>query len=137
MEALLNQTCITYPETYVRNLKGQEIKMILEEVGDNLFNADPYRQQGGDMVRVGGLNYVCDPTQAIYKRISNLTLDDGTPLDMNKQYKVTGWATMAKASGKPIWEVVADYLRTQPTIKLDKINSPKLIHVANNPGLID
>ena len=137
MEALLNQTCITYPETYVRNLKGQEIKRILEEVGDNLFNADPYRQQGGDMVRVGGLNYVCDPTQAIYKRISNLTLDDGTPLDMNKQYKVTGWATMAKASGKPIWEVVADYLRTQPTIKLDKINSPKLIHVANNPGLID
>ena len=138
MEAVLNQTCITYPETYVRNMKGEEIKMILEEVCDNLFNADPYRQQGGDMVRVGGLNYVCDPTQAIHKRISNLTLDDGTSLAMNKQYKVTGWATVASpVSGKPIWEVVADYLRTQPTVKLDKINLPKLVHVDNNPGLAD
>lgn len=135
LEAVLNQTCITYPETYVRNMKGQEIKMILEEVCDNLFNVDPYRQQGGDMVRVGGLNYVCDPTQVIHKRISNLTLDDGTPLDLNKQYKVTGWATMAPVSGKPIWEVVADYLRTQQTVKLDKINSPKLLRVANNPGI--
>jgi sulfur-oxidizing protein SoxB len=137
METVLNQTGITYPETYVRNMKGQEIKTILEEVCDNLFNTDPYRQQGGDMVRVGGLNYVCDPTQAIHKRISNLTLDDGTPLDMNKQYQVTGWATMAKTSGKPIWEVVANYLRTHPTIKLEKLNSPKLINVANNPGLND
>jgi S-sulfosulfanyl-L-cysteine sulfohydrolase len=138
LEAVLNQTAITYPETYVRNMKGQEIKLILEEVGDNLFNNDPYWQQGGDMVRVGGLNYVCDPTQAIHKRISQLTLEDGTALAMNKQYKVAGWATVAnQASGRPIWEVVADYLRGQPTVKLDKINCPKLIGVENNPGRVD
>ncbi len=133
LEAVLNQTCITYPETYVRNLSGQAIKTLLEEVGDNLFNNDPYLQQGGDMVRTGGLNYVCDPTQAIHKRISNLTLDDGTALDMNKQYKVTGWATVAnQSSGKPIWEVVVDYLRAHQTVKLDKINLPQLIGVEDN-----
>lgn len=138
MEHVLDQTCITYPETYARPMKGSEIKLILEDVADNLFNEDPYRQQGGDMVRVGGLDYVCDPTAEMGNRISDMALDDGTQIDLNKDYKVAGWATVgAKSPGAPIWEVVADYLREQKTIKLAKINQPKLKNVEGNPGLAD
>ncbi|MBE9562334.1 MAG: thiosulfohydrolase SoxB, partial [Proteobacteria bacterium] len=136
MEDVLNQTCITYPETYTQTISGKQIKLILEDVCDNLFNADPYWQQGGDMVRVGGMDYICDPLQPINKRIHGMTLDDGTSVDMNKNYKVTGWATVKnKSSGKPIWDVVADYLREQKVVKLDKINTPKLVNVKNNPGI--
>jgi len=137
-EDILNQTCITYPETYTQYRTGQQIKLILEDVCDNLFNPDPYLQQGGDMVRVGGMNYVCDPTQSIGKRISNMTLDDGTPIDMNKQYKVAGWATVGSQSpGKPIWEIVADYLRDRQIAIIPKLNTPKLMKVKDNPGLVD
>ncbi|KOR31160.1 5'-nucleotidase, partial [Achromatium sp. WMS2] len=130
MEDLLNQTCITYPETYRREMTGAQIKMILEDVCDNLFNPDPYVQQGGDMVRVGGLDYTCDPTATIGHRIQNLTLDDGTKLEANKTYTVAGWATVnSQAPGRPVWEPVAEYLRLHKTIKLDKINTPKLINM--------
>ncbi len=136
MEDVLNQTCITYPETYVREMSGQQIKMILEDVCDNIFNVDAYRQQGGDMVRIGGMDYVCNPTQTINQRISHMTLDDGAPIEMNKYYKVAGWATVGSQSpGKPVWQVVADYLRDCQVVKLDKINTPKLMNVDNNPGL--
>jgi sulfur-oxidizing protein SoxB len=128
LEHVLNQTCITYPETYVREMTGAEIKIMLEDVCDNLFNPDPYRQQGGDMVRVGGMDYVCNPTQSINQRISSLTLDDGTLVDMNKRYKVTGWATVSsQANGKPIWDVVAQDLREQKVVKIPKLNTPKLV----------
>jgi sulfur-oxidizing protein SoxB len=138
MEHVLDQTCMTYPETYVRTMKGAEIKRILEDVCDNLFNPDPYYQQGGDMVRVGGLDYVCDPTASIGERISAMALDDGTPLDPEKTYKVAGWATVgAQSPGAPVWDVVAEYLRDRKTIKLDKLNTPKLKNVAGNPGLAD
>ncbi|EIJ43977.1 5'-nucleotidase/2',3'-cyclic phosphodiesterase-like hydrolase [Beggiatoa alba B18LD] len=135
MENVLDQTCITYPETYRREMTGSEIKLILEDVCDNLFNPDPYRQQGGDMVRVGGLNYVCDPTAGMNQRISNLTLDDGTALDMEKRYPVAGWATVgSQAEGKPIWDIVAEYLRAEKVVKIEKVNMPKLQHVENNLG---
>jgi sulfur-oxidizing protein SoxB len=138
MEDVLNQTCITYPETYVREMSGEEIKMILEAVCDNLFNVEPYLQQGGDMVRVGGMDYVCDPTQSIGKRISGMTLDNGKSVEMSKRYKVAGWATVASQSpGKPVWDVVADYLRDRQVVRLDKINTPKLVNVGDNPGLAD
>jgi S-sulfosulfanyl-L-cysteine sulfohydrolase len=127
MEHVLDQTCITYPETYARNMTGLEIKTVLEDVCDNLFNHDPYRQQGGDMVRVGGLDYVCDLSQPMGQRIYDLTLDDGQAVEMHKQYKVAGWATVGTASdGLPIWEVVASHLREQKVVKLEKINSPKI-----------
>jgi sulfur-oxidizing protein SoxB len=130
LEHVLSQTAITYPQTYVRNMSGKNIKLILEDVCDNLFNLDPYRQQGGDMVRVGGMDYVCDPTQSMNQRISNMTLDDGTLVDMNKQYKVAGWATVGNQSkGKPVWEVVVDYLRDRKTAKLDKLNTPKILDI--------
>ena len=135
-EHVMDQTCITYPETYARNMLGSEIKSILEDVADNLFHPDPFYQQGGDMVRVGGMNYVCDPTASTGQRISNMTLDNGKRIEANKNYKVAGWATVgSKSPGKPIWEVVSNYLRNKKTINITKINSPKLKNIDNNPGI--
>ncbi|MBX3678758.1 MAG: thiosulfohydrolase SoxB, partial [Rhodocyclaceae bacterium] len=91
MELLLDQTAITYPYTTVTEMKGSMIKTVLEDVCDNLFNPDPYYQQGGDMVRVGGLQYSCDPMAGMGKRIDNMTLG-GKPIDPEKTYKVAGWA---------------------------------------------
>lgn len=136
MERLMDQTAMTYPETYVRNMSGAELKTILESVADNLFHSDPYYQQGGDMVRVAGLNFTCDPLATMNSRISELTLGDGRALDASKSYKVAGWATVgSKSTGAPIWEVVAEYLKANKTIRVDKINTPKLRHVSDNPGL--
>ncbi len=138
MERLLDQTCITYPETYVRDMTGEELKLILEDVADNLFNPDPFYQQGGDMVRVGGMNYVCDPLADIGKRISDMTLDSGEPIEAGKKYKVTGWATVgSQAPGAPVWDVVAEYLRSEKTVRVDRLNTPVLKNVANNPGISD
>ena len=94
MEHVLDQTCMTYPETYRREMTGKTLKLILEDVCDNLFNPNPYYQQGGDMVRVGGMNYTCNPTESIGRRISQMMLDNGTPIDLNKTYTVAGWATV-------------------------------------------
>jgi sulfur-oxidizing protein SoxB len=138
MERLMDQTAMTYPETYVRDMQGSELKMILESVADNLFHPDPYYQQGGDMVRVGGLSYSCDPGQAMGNRITNLSLADGRTLEADKTYKVAGWATVAsKAPGPPIWDVVAEYLRDQKVVRIDKLDTPRLINVAGNPGVAD
>lgn len=138
MEHILDQTGMTYPETYVREMKGSDLHLILEDVCDNLFNADPYRQQGGDMVRVGGLDYVCDPTAEMGKRISDMALNDGTKIETDKTYKVAGWATVgSKSPGVPVWEMVATHLRDLKTVKIDKINTPKLLNVKNNPGFAE
>lgn len=138
MDNVMDQTCITYPETYRREMKGSDIKAILEDVGDNLFNKDPYYQQGGDMVRVGGLDYVCEPGAGFGKRISNMTLNDGTKIEADKSYVVAGWATVgSKAPGEPIWDTVAKYLRDQKTVKIKKLNTPKLVSVKDNPGLAE
>ena len=138
MENVLDQTCITYPETYRREMTGADLKLILEDVCDNLFNPDPYFQQGGDMVRVGGLDYTCDPNESIGKRISDLRLDDGTPIEANKSYVVAGWATVnAQAEGAFIWDQVAEYLKAERTVKIRKLNTPALKNMADNPGLSD
>ncbi|MCP4128294.1 MAG: thiosulfohydrolase SoxB [Gammaproteobacteria bacterium] len=135
MDHVMDQTCITYPETYRREMSGADLKAILEDVSDNLFNLDPYYQQGGDMVRLGGVDYVCDPAQTFGKRISDMTLDNGTPIEASKKYMVSGWATVgSKSPGRPIWDVVADYLRLHKTVKLKKLNTPKLVGVKGNPG---
>ena len=137
MERVLDQTATTYPETYVREMKGADLKLILEDVADNLFNPDPYFQQGGDMVRTGGLDYVCDPTQPIGRRISGMTLDNGEPVEAEKSYKVAGWATVnAQSPGPPIWEVVAQYLRDRGA-GISKLDTPRLVNVAGNPGIAD
>ena len=138
MEHLMDQTAITYPYTTVSMLSGETIKTILEDVCDNLFNPDPYYQQGGDMVRVGGLQYVCDPTAKMGSRIVDMRLK-GQPIDAAKTYKVAGWAPVAEeakaAGGAPIWDVMAEYLRAQKTIKPRPLNVPKLRGVDNNPGI--
>jgi len=136
MEHVMDQTCITYPETYVREMTGENIKLILEDVADNLFNKDPYYQQGGDMVRLGGLDYSIDPGAEAGTRISDMQLDNGTPIEAAKNYKVAGWATVGSQSpGAPIWDVVADYLRREDTARIKKLNTPKIKNVAGNPGI--
>jgi S-sulfosulfanyl-L-cysteine sulfohydrolase len=138
-EQLMDQTAITYPHSTLTEMTGEQIKMILEDVGDNLFNPDPYYQQGGDMVRVGGLTYACDPNARMGSRIQDMRLIDqhgGKPVDAAKTYKVAGWAPVAEgASGEPIWEVVARWLRDKKTITPRKLNSPRLIGMAGNVGL--
>ncbi|RLA08875.1 MAG: thiosulfohydrolase SoxB [Gammaproteobacteria bacterium] len=136
MENVLDQTCITYPETYRRQMSGKDIKIILEDVADNLFNPDPYYQQGGDMVRVGGLDYAISPNKKIGSRISSMTLDNGKKIDPNKKYIVSGWATVgSKSPGEPIWDVVAEHLSKNKTAKIPKINTPKITGLGKNPGL--
>ena len=110
MEDVLAETAITYPETYVQGMTGSQIKDALEDVCDNLFNPDPYYQQGGDMVRVGGFTYTCTPAESIGRRISDLKLDSGRALDAGKSYKVAGWASINQQKGIPVWDVFARYL---------------------------
>lgn len=136
MDNVMDQTCITYPETYVREMKGSDIKNILEDVADNLFNTDPYYQQGGDMVRVGGLDYTMAPKKGFGQRVTDMVMDDGTKIEANKTYTVAGWATVgSKAPGAPIWEVVSEYLRTEKVAKVKKLNTPKIVGMEGNPGI--
>ncbi len=136
-EDLATETAMTYPETYVREMDGKTVKMILEDVADNLFNKDPFYQQGGDMVRTGGLSYTIDPTKDIGNRISNIRLLDGKPLEANKKYKVAGWATVnSKAPGKPVWELAEEYLKNVKVIKQGyKVDTPEIVGVKGNPGI--
>jgi sulfur-oxidizing protein SoxB len=134
-EQVMNQTAITYPYTTLTQMSGETIKSVLEDICDNLFNADPYLQQGGDMVRVGGLQYTCDPTREIGSRISNMTLH-GKLLDATKTYKVAGWAPIAEgAGGKPAWEVLSEYLRAKKVLNAPRPNLPMLSGVDGNAGL--
>jgi sulfur-oxidizing protein SoxB len=135
MEDVMGQTAITYPYTTLTEMSGATIKTILEDVADNLFNPDPYLQQGGDMVRVGGLAYTIDPAAKVGQRILDMRLDN-KPLEANKIYKVAGWAPVGEgASGEPIWDVVASYLRAQKVIKPRKVNVPALRGMSANPGI--
>jgi sulfur-oxidizing protein SoxB len=135
MERLLDQTSITYPATTLNEMTGQQIRDVLEDVGDNLFNPDPYYQQGGDMVRVGGMQYTCDPNQKMGKRISNMMLR-GKAVDANKKYLVAGWASVQEGvTGTPIWDVVAEYLRSVKVVKKLKVNQPTLVGMNKNQGI--
>jgi sulfur-oxidizing protein SoxB len=134
MEHLLDQTAITYPATTVNDMSGEMLKTVLEDVADNLFNPDPYLQQGGDMVRVGGLQYAIDPMAKMGDRISDMRLN-GKPIEPGKTYKVAGWASVQEGvKGEPVWDVVAKYLREQKTIAPRKLNSPTL-RLPANPGV--
>lgn len=136
MERLMDQTAITYPAVTVNEFSGARIKAILEDVADNLFNPDPYYQQGGDMVRVGGLTYSCTPGATSGERISDLRLDDD-PIDAAKNYKVAGWASVAEnAEGPPVWDVVATYLRAHSHLPAPTLNLPTLHGVEGNPGIV-
>jgi len=135
LEHVMDQTAITYPYTTLNELTGAQIKVILEDVCDNLFNPDPYKQQGGDMVRVGGLTYTCAPNAKMGGRILDMRLA-GKPIAADKKYKVAGWAPVAEgAKGEPIWDLVTGWLKSKKTIPARKPNVPQLRGVEGNPGL--
>ncbi len=136
MEDLMAQTAITYPHSTLTEMTGAQIKGVMEDVCDNLFNPNPYLQQGGDMVRVGGMTYACAPEAAMGDRIRDLRLN-GKPLEAGKTYKVAGWAPVAQgASGQPIWEVVASWLRGRKSVSSRRLNKPTLVGMAGNPGML-
>jgi sulfur-oxidizing protein SoxB len=136
MEDLMDQTAITYPHSTLTEMKGSMVKTILEDVADNLFNADPYYQQGGDMVRVGGMDYAIDPNAGAGERIRDMQIK-GKPIDPEKTYKVAGWAPVAaNAQGEPIWDVVATWLKDKKRVSVRHPQQPKLVGIHDNRGLV-
>ena len=135
---IMTQTAMTYPETYARDITGLGIKAILEDVADNLFNEDPFYQQGGDMVRTGGISYRINPTAKMGERISDITLTkNGHKLEASKSYKVAGWSTVgSKSPGEPVWETVEAYLKNVKHIANLKVDTPDIIGIKGNPGII-
>jgi len=125
---LFSQTAITYPACYRNEMSGQLLKDILEDVADNLFNPDPYYQQGGDMVRVGGMGYSIDVAKPIGSRISDMTLlKTGQPVDAAKNYVVGGWASVnEETKGPAIYDVVSDYLRKKKVVNVPENDSIKI-----------
>lgn len=117
-EDIHSVTSMTYGAAYRNEMSGEMLKTVMEDVADNIFNADPYYQQGGDMVRVGGLGYTIDPTAEIGNRISGMTLlKDDSPIDPARNYVVTGWASVNEGTeGPQIWDVVENYIRAQGTV---------------------
>ncbi|MFN9506045.1 MAG: thiosulfohydrolase SoxB [Rubrivivax sp.] len=139
-ELMMDQVAITYPYATVTDMSGEMIKTVLEDVADNLFNADPYYQQGGDMVRIGGLQYTMTPGEKMGSRISDMRLGDKA-IEASKTYKVAGWAPVAeeaaRAGNKPVWDVVETWLKSRPNgrVTARKINTPRLVGMAGNPGI--
>ena len=137
-EWLMDMTATTYSYATVSEMSGETIKTVLEDVCDNLFNPDPYYQQGGDMVRVGGLQFSCDPTARMGSRIGDMRLK-GQLIDAGKKYKVAGWAPVAEEArhqgNKQVWEVVEQWLKAQGgKIKPRQLNAPKITGGLPNAG---
>ena len=128
-EDVTNATAMSYPACYRMPMSGQRLKDILEDVADNIFNPDPYYQQGGDMVRTGGLGYAIDISKPIGSRISNMTLlKSGAAVDAAKDYTVAGWASVNQGTeGPPIWDVVAKHIETQKTVRVGDNQSVKIL----------
>ncbi len=128
LEDVHNACAMTYPAAYRSAMSGQMLKEILEDVGDNLFNKDPYYQQGGDMVRVGGMGYAIDPNADIGKRISDMTLlATGEPIDPARDYVVSGWASVNKdTEGPAVCDVVEAHLSKHPVVRLPDNRSVRL-----------
>ncbi|MFK5894622.1 MAG: 5'-nucleotidase, partial [Pseudomonadota bacterium] len=142
MEDVMTQCALTYGETYVTEMTGQDLLATIEAVADNLFDPDPYLQSGGDMVRLGGMDYTINPSNKLGERITNARLDNGHLIEHDTKYKITGWATVNRTpNGRLMWDVVRDYIinnRDKDNIlKLPKINHPKLLGVNKNPGIAD
>ncbi|MEO1599485.1 MAG: thiosulfohydrolase SoxB [Pseudomonadota bacterium] len=127
-EDVFNATAMTYPEAYRTEMTGEMLKIILEDVADNLFNPDPYYQQGGDMVRVGGMGYAIDISAPAGQRISDMTLlSDGSPIDPGRSYTVAGWASVNEGTeGPPIWEVVEAHIRNHGTVRIEPNNTVRV-----------
>jgi sulfur-oxidizing protein SoxB len=128
VEDLYSECAITYPAVYRNTMTGKTIKDILEDVADNLFNPDPYYQQGGDMVRVGGMSYTIDPGKEIGSRITDMKLvKTGEAIDPAREYAVAGWASINEATeGPAIWDVVEKHLANVDTVRLGTDSSVKV-----------
>ncbi len=124
-EDIWNVTSMTYPEAYRTEMTGEFLKVVLEDVADNIFNPDPYYQQGGDMVRTGGLGYSIDVSQPQGSRISDMTLlATGEPIDPARSYVVAGWASVNEGTeGPPIWDVVESHIASMGTVTVAENNS--------------
>ena len=137
-ELMMDQVATTYSYATVTEMTGETLKTILEDVADNLFNPDPYYQQGGDMVRVGGLSYAMAPGETMGQRIQDMRLG-GKPIEADRRYKVAGWAPVAEeaksAGNRMVWDVVESWLQAQGRITPRQLNTPRLIGVAGNPGI--
>ncbi|APG46667.1 thiosulfohydrolase SoxB [Phaeobacter porticola] len=119
-EDIWNVTSMSYGAAYRNEMTGEFLKVVLEDVADNIFNPDPYYQQGGDMVRVGGMGYHIDITKPQGERITNMTLlKTGEAIDPSKTYIVSGWASVNEGTEGPlIWDVVEDHIRKMGTVTL-------------------
>ncbi len=128
VEDIHNATAITYPQVYRLPMTGERLKDVLEDVADNLFNPDPYYQQGGDMVRCGGLGYAIDVGKPIGQRISGMThLKSGKPIDPKKEYTVAGWASVNEGTqGPPVWDLVERYVAAEKTVRVAPNASVKI-----------
>jgi sulfur-oxidizing protein SoxB len=120
IDDLYTQTSMSYPNVYRTEMTGAQIKTILEDVCDNLFNIDPFYQQGGDMVRVGGMNYTCAPKASMGNRISDLTMTKtGEKLDADRKYVVGGWASVNEnVEGPAIYDLMEGYISRKKSIDL-------------------
>jgi sulfur-oxidizing protein SoxB len=120
LEDVYSHTGLTYPNTTLRDLTGAEIRQVMEDVADNLFNPDPYQRQGGDMVRVGGLTYTIEPNKPMGRRISDIRVD-GKAISPDRRYRAAGWASVGpEATGPPAYDVVAEHLRGLKRVRLDQ-----------------
>jgi sulfur-oxidizing protein SoxB len=142
MEDVMSQCAMTYAETYVTELSGEELINTIEGVADNLFDENPYLQSGGDMVRLGGMDYTIKPSNPLGQRITEARLDNGELIQKDKKYTIAGWASVNQApEGRLMWDVVRDYILNKKSkdniLHLEKINHPKLLGVSRNPGIAD
>ncbi len=128
VEDVHNVCAMTYPAVYRNKMTGTFLKQILEDVADNLFNPDPYYQQGGDMVRVGGMGYTIEYKKPIGQRITNMTLlKDGTSIDPNREYVVAGWASINQATeGPAIWDVIEAHLKQNSPVRVPPNDAVKV-----------
>lgn len=139
MEHLLDQTATTYSFSTLTEMSGEMIKTVLEDVADNLFNPDPYLQQGGDMVRVGGMTYTIEPMQPMGRRITEMRLQ-GRPIEAGRRYTVAGWAPVAEdaratSGGRMVWDDVATWLRERRVVPRLRVNTPRIIGMDRNVGM--
>lgn len=128
IDDLYSETAMSYPSVYRLEFSGTQIKEIMEDVCDNLFNKDPFFQQGGDMVRVGGLGYTCYPNNEMHDRIHDMTLlATGEPIEAGKKYIVGGWASVNEGvEGPPIFDIMETYISKQETINISKNEHVKI-----------
>ena len=137
MEDVLSETAITYPEVYVQEMTGSQIKAIMEDICDNLFNPDPIISRAATWCGSAEWTTPARRPKSWASRISDMRLDDGRPIEADKSYRVAGWASVNPQQGKAVSDVLAGYLRREKTVSVKRANRVTLKGVAENPGTAD